>query len=590
MSLKFTGTFEELKEKLTSLVGSWDGSAAGRKVFRADIGGLLNWFSSTGTIRFQGKPEEAQQLERKVSHILYPTEFIAEEVSEQLKLKASEIVCRGDEPIESQYLYGKYTDTELIIGVVNAIGTEVSRVLEPLKNGLKQFGYCVEEVKVSALLSSTELPPEGEYDRIKKFMGRGDEFRKKSNDNSILAAGAIKEINSRRNKITTAKTVYIVNSLKHPEEIVLLRRVYAQGFFTIGIHSDEKRRVDYLVNEKGFKQQEAVELIKIDEDEAIPHGQRTRDTYHLSDFFISVGNNDDQVKNTIRRFLDLLFSHPYTNSTFDEFAMFMAFNSSIRSSDLSRQVGAVIARNNQIIATGANDTPKSGGGQYWAEQNSSTGKIEDEMGGKDYTRERDSNKTEQEDIITKILSSVSKECIVSDADTEKLKTILKESRISDLTEFGRVVHAEMDALMSCSREGISTVGATLYCTTFPCHNCAKHIISAGIQRVVYVEPYPKSKALELHSDSISLSNQPDGDNATNRVVFEPFTGIGARRFLDLFSMSLGSGSKLKRKDSNGNIVEWDKDKASLRVPLVPKSYVEIESAAISRFDSINKNP
>ena len=60
----------------------------------------------------------------------------------------------------------------------------------------------------------------------------------------------------------------------------------------------------------------------------------------------------------IQRFLELLFSHPYKNPTFDEFAMFMAFSSSVGSGDLARQVGAVITRDNQIIATGANDCPK----------------------------------------------------------------------------------------------------------------------------------------------------------------------------------------------------------------------------------------
>ncbi|KAF0112883.1 MAG: cytidine / deoxycytidylate deaminase family protein [Rhodospirillaceae bacterium] len=77
-------------------------------------------------------------------------------------------------------------------------------------------------------------------------------------------------------------------------------------------------------------------------------------------------------------------------------------------------------------------------------------------------------------------------------------------------------------------------------------------------RVVYVEPYPKSRALELHSESIELKESLDSQSATDRVTFEPFTGVGARRFLDLFSMSLGSGSKSKRKDQDGNTMEWKK--------------------------------
>ena len=65
--------------------------------------------------------------------------------------------------------------------------------------------------------------------------------------------------------------------------------------------------------------------------------------------------------------------------------------------------------------------------------------------------------------------------------------------IDEVTEYGRIVHAELGALAAAARSGLSVVDGTLYCTTFPCHNCAKHIVASGIVRVVYVEPYPKSR-------------------------------------------------------------------------------------------------
>ena len=195
-------------------------------------------------------------------------------------------------------------------------------------------------------------------------------------------------------------------SLKHPDEVNFLRKIYGNGFYLFGIHADERRRHEYLVNDKSLNQTEASELIKIDEDENIEHGQKTRDTFHLSDFFISLGKNDDQVKHTLQRFLDLIFSNPFKNPTFDEFAMFMAFNSSIRSSDLSRQVGAIISKHQQIIATGANDTPKSGGGQYWATTNPDTGEVTDEDAGKDHMRDQDSNKAAQQEMIIEIANAM----------------------------------------------------------------------------------------------------------------------------------------------------------------------------------------
>ncbi|MEJ7655371.1 MAG: deaminase [Chloroflexia bacterium] len=46
------------------------------------------------------------------------------------------------------------------------------------------------------------------------------------------------------------------------------------------------------------------------------------------------------------------------------------------------------------------------------------------------------------------------------------------------------MHAEMSALLDAGRRGVPVQGATLYTTTFPCHNCARHIVGAGIDRVV----------------------------------------------------------------------------------------------------------
>jgi len=204
-------------------------------------------------------------------------------------------------------------------------------------------------------------------------------------------------------------------------------------------------------------------------------------------------------------------------------------------------------------------------------------------------REQDSNKEAQQDIINEIVSTIISSKIIDESKKANLEKILAESKISDLTEFGRVVHAEMEAILSCSRVGISTVGTSLYCTTFPCHNCAKHIVDAGISRVVYVEPYPKSRALELHSDSISLKTSSDGSEENSFVIFEPFTGVGARRFLELFSVNLGNGFKIKRKNKQGGTLDWNKATAVVRTPLLPKSYIDIELAATSVWDVRSKN-
>ncbi|XID96172.1 hypothetical protein ACF3MZ_19775 [Paenibacillaceae bacterium WGS1546] len=119
----------------------------------------------------------------------------------------------------------------------------------------------------------------------------------------------------------------------------------------------------------------------------------------------------------------------------------------------------------------------------------------------------------------------------------------------------------------------------MYCTTFPCHNCAKHIIAAGITKVIYVEPYPKSKALEFHSDAIATSSSD-----SEAVVFTPFVGIGPRKFFELFSMSLGSGYNKIRKNKDGDALKWKPTDARMRSQLLPVSYLERETYATNDFE------
>jgi YD repeat-containing protein len=171
------------------------------------------------------------------------------------------------------------------------------------------------------------------------------------------------------------------------------------------------------------------------------------------------------------------------------------------------------------------------------------------------------------------------------ATLARIRAIVDASPVSNLTEFGRVVHAEMEALLSCARKGVSTRGATLYSTTFPCHNCAKHIIAAGIERVVFVEPYRKSRAMPLHDDGLQIVYPKPGDGAKmkkGKVRLETFFGVGPRRFFDLFSMSLGAGDVLRRKERDtGSTVAWSD--FSPRVRMTRLSYLQNEQVADRAF-------
>jgi deoxycytidylate deaminase len=494
---------------------------------------------------------------------------------------------------------GNYNDNELVIGIVAAVGTETRQVVALLQEELGRARYKTRHIKVSKeiiprVTDVSGVTDEIGYDRIDSLMTKGNQARRAAskldssdrfNGNAVLAYGAAASIFSSRptdngRQIPYTRQAFIIDSLKRPEEVQALRAIYPQGFVLVGVDAVRSDRLRYLTETVQMAESNARKLIERDENEAsVEHGQRVSKSFYLADFFVKL-TDDNSLRHEIRRMVELLFGCPTHTPTFDEFAMFLAFSSALRSADLSRQVGAVVAKDNEIISTGANDCPAAGGGQYWPSRNRE-GEIVDVANGRDYKRGADSNRREQVSIIDEI---------VADADSKlnkkQLRNLLEKSRIRDLTEYGRVVHAEMEAILSCARRGVSTLDAELFCTTFPCHNCAKHVVDAGFKRVVYIEPYEKSKAWEFHDDSIC--EQHDKSLAEDkRVIFEPFSGIGPRQFYNLFSMQLGTGYEVVRKEKrSGSAVDWKMSDARLRISMNPSSYIELEVDASQAFNDM----
>jgi deoxycytidylate deaminase len=476
-----------------------------------------------------------------------------------------------------------YPEAELVFGVVYAIGTDYKPVLEYLTDHIKLSGYAAHSLHVSNWFGESaerlglrpDLPDEPEYERIATRIDAGNRIRQETRRQDIHALSAASKIFSTRetdsegNPIAHQRRAYILVSLKRPEEVETLRKIYGPGFFLIGIFSDEADRIDFLTNRKGLDPEKAQALTAIDQKQtAEEFGQRTRDTFQMADLFVSVDNRE--YEKGVQRFLRLVFGDPFITPRRDEHAMFLAYAASLRSGDLARQVGAALTcADGDVISLGCNDVPAPGGGLYSSDHG------EDDQ--RDHKRGNDTNDSRKEEIIDDIIRAFSTK-FMPERDVDEIlkeaRPLLKETLVSDVTEFGRSVHAEMDALIAAGRMGASFNGSTLYTTTFPCHTCTRHIIAAGVKRVVYIEPYPKSLARELHSDAIRINSEKvEGDS---RIPFEPFLGIGPRRFFDLFSLKLSSGYVAERK-RDGAIVEWDQRQDSRpRVPMAPTSYLERE--------------
>ena len=453
-------------------------------------------------------------------------------------------------------------EPELVIGLVAAVGAPLDLIQTLLAELLEGLDYDTELLRLSdythSFLLEAEKGGQGEAARIDAAMKRGNEARRKTRRNDVLALVAIADIRGKRGAEARPLPgrAFVLRQLKRPEEVELLRRTYGEGFVLLGVYCRRSERRRQLELE-GIGSSEAEALIRRDEHEDEMGGQELRKTFHLADLFIEASDDPEASRDALKRAVHLLFGLGISTPTKTEYGMFHAYAASLRSAQLGRQVGAALLSDlGDVISVGANEVPRFGGGQYWEGEKPDA---------RDHERGRDSSDEAEEEIIREILDRIDPEW--ASASPEKRRHLIEDrrarlqsTRITSLTEFGRAVHAEAETIVSAARLGVSPRGAALYCTTFPCHVCAKHIVAAGITSVTYIEPYPKSRALDLHEDSISLE-----DDDGSKVVFRPFVGVAPRFFARLFAMTTWDGSEIPRKDADGRPI-MDRVHLRLRMP------------------------
>lgn len=475
----------------------------------------------------------------------------------------------------------------MVFAVVAATGSPLEAFLGAFSRLLPKYGYESVPIWLTRLLQENVAEPNSmtwsnEGDRLRKLMDAGDQFRNQLKRPDAMALLAALGIQAERRKLGPAKSyAYVIRQLKHPEEVSTLRQIYGDRLFVLGLYATYAERIKQLTDVRKIDRAEAEALIERDEeDEYTKWGQRTRDAFELGDVFLRISEPDCTTAMVeAERFLDLIFGRPELSPRAHEHAMYLAYAASLRSADLSRQVGAVVTKDHgDVVSVGANDVPRAGGGQYWPDKDDQ----------RDHVKRFDSNTKHKLKIVRDIFERTQPDKKTDEAAFAAFVKDLDGSLLLDITEYGRPVHAEMEALLSCARNGISTRGANLFCTTFPCHNCAKHLVDAGVKQVQYVEAYPKSMATALHSDAIYWEEEAEpGEQPGDRVVFKHYVGVGARRYLDLFSLTLSSGRRVKRKNKAGEISPWDPATAEPRVPSEVAS-IDLEYKAIDELRTAMK--
>lgn len=488
---------------------------------------------------------------------------------------------------------------ELVIGLIAKIGTDLEVITTAISDALNEYEYELAKIKITDSLKSPiltasltrQIESSPLEQRISTSMDACNDLRMKFG-NEFMASLAVTQISATRTELAKATEIdrekslaFVVRQLKRKEEVDLMRRIYGDRFVLMSCYAPREKRCSALASElakSNFSQNAddyratAEGLISRDENETgESHGQAVRHAFPLADVIIDASENS-KIRKSVSDFFEIFFGNPKFSPTDDEYGSFLASSASLRSNDLSRQVGAAIfSKNGEVLSLGCNEVPKYSGGTYTRDHANSTG-----IDGRDAEVGFDENEKMKIEIAKDALVKISK-ILGQDLQTEKIDALMKEHMYSseaslkellimDITEFGRAVHAEMNAITDAARTGVALRGSVLYCTTYPCHNCAKHIVASGIERVVYIQPYPKSKAVRLYPDSIvsDSANPVEG-----KVKFETHCGVAPNIYRRLFG-------KVKKKDKFGNIINWSKRGAMPNVSPNDIGYLDNEKVEI----------
>jgi cytidine deaminase len=482
---------------------------------------------------------------------------------------------------------------ELVFGFVGPSGIDLNKVCDALRSQLRAVQYDVAEVRLSELIT-TYLGKShrfaNQYERIKTLMDRGTGLREESQQADIVARlgiAAIRELRQDRTgdvRKPARRVAYFVRSFKRQEEVEIFRQVYGKAFTLISVYASRAWRLQFLKKlltpslgaDRSKAEEYATELIARDyEEEGRKLGQRVGKTFPLADYFVTSESRPD-LERQLKRLVHLTFGNPYVSPTREEQAMFFAKAAALRSLDLSRQVGAaIISADGEILSTGCNEVPRFGGGLYWAD---------DEGRMRDFERGSDSNVDIKREIVEDafrrlqrqpgLLGPAARRKSSADLAEEALfaeGAYWRDAQLSDVIEFGRAVHAEMAAITHAARAGVRLQDSRLFCTTFPCHLCARHIVAAGIREVVFIEPYEKSRTAELYGDSISIE---PSEPSPSRANFRAFVGVAPRRYMEFFE---SSGA---RKSANGKIKNVDEMAATPRIRRLVFTYTFSEAFVV----------
>jgi deoxycytidylate deaminase len=238
----------------------------------------------------------------------------------------------------------------------------------------------------------------------------------------------------------------------------------------------------------------------------------------------------------------MLFGEGRETPTRAEYAMFAAYGAALRSAAFRGGVGAaVVDEVGEVIALGAAEVPAFGGGHYW---------CGDPHDARDWLLGYDPATQVRHLTVQALLGATHGLGLGPPPTDETVGKVLAEFQHREgavgvglgtqaaqtFESLGRVVHAEMSAVLTCARNGVATAGRRLYVTSSPCRQCLRHVVAAGMSELVYIG-VPFKAPPEFLADSVTTDPTVPG-----RLLVRAFEGVTPGLYARLFTRGLSKPS------------------------------------------------
>jgi len=349
---------------------------------------------------------------------------------------------------------------------------------------------------------------------------------------------------------------FVVDCLRNPNEVLYFRQRFPLFYF-VSIYADKENRLQRRLKDLMIKnanntniEEAKKEFNKVDEldsgsksrtEEEKIYNQDVTKCVQLSDYSINnledLTDEEDFLYDKLLRLVSLILCPGSSKPRKEEVYMNMAYAMAVKSNCICRQVGAVIAgEDDYIIGAGWNDVARGEISCGLREVYDMNQKIHEPL--YDKVKTQIDNYMKQhcfcfKDMMAKIEVGKKLDKALQCTESPEFKHLKDEHKknIADLVEkanlhqleFCLALHAEENAIIQGSRIGGQGIrGSTIYTTLQPCTLCAKKIKQSGIKKVIYTDPYPKSEP------SIFM----------NGIDLEQFEGVKPRAYIRLFMPNL----------------------------------------------------